>query len=203
MFGGADFSDFFENLFGSGRGFNGGRSHPRHPRDEEHPIQLTLDEAFHGTTRVLQWDDGRRVEARIPRGVDTGSRVRLSGQGSYQGDLYLIVDVLPHARFRREGDDLHLTTPVPLYTLILGGVMDVAGIDRSVLLTIPPETNNGRVFRLRNMGMPVLKQPDQRGNLYVTVQAELPRNLSEKERQLFEQLRDMRFPADQHQQRAS
>jgi curved DNA-binding protein len=207
MFGGAGFSDFFENLFGGGRAAGSTRSQPRRGRDLEHTVQITLEEAFQGTTRVLQWEDGRRIEARIPPGVATGSRIRLSGQGERsstggeQGDLYLTIEVLPHSRFRREGDDLYLTTTVDLYTAILGGEIEVVGIDRAVRLTIPPETNNGRVFRLRDKGMPQLRQPDQRGNLYITVQVQLPKNLSDEERRLFEQLRDIHIGANQSTQR--
>jgi len=205
IFGGGGFSDFFETLFGGGRPRTGGfgqqryyQPRPRRGQDAEHTVQISLEEAFHGTTRVLEWEGGRRIEAKIPRGVDTGSRIRLSGQGEpgqaggAAGDLYLRIEVLPHARFQREGDDLKLTTPVDLYTLLLGGQVEVAGLDRTVKLTVPPETNNGKVFRLTGLGMPRLRNPDQRGDLYVTVEAELPRRLSQEEKELVRQLQGMR-----------
>jgi curved DNA-binding protein len=207
MFGGAGggfgFSDFFDALFGGGfpgSGFSEQRSRqvrPRKGRDAEHSIDITLEEAFYGTIRALQWEDGRRIEARIPRGVKTGSRVRLQGQGGAgagggaAGDLYLQVRVLPHDHFERDGDDLHVTVPVDLYTALLGGQANVSTIDRTVSLTIPPETANGRVFRLRGLGMPKLRSPDERGDLYAAVEVQLPRNLSEREKELFEQLRKM------------
>jgi curved DNA-binding protein len=209
LFGGAGFSDFFENLFGREQTSPRSRSHSRRGRDREYSVQISLEEAFHGTTRVLQWENGRRIEARIPPGVDTGSRIRLSRQGhkgsvdGEQGNLYLIVEVLPHPHFRRESDDLYVTANSDLYTAILGGEIEVAGIDRTLRLTIPPETSNGRVFRMRGMGMPRLRQPDQRGNLYVTLQVVLPKNLSEEERRLFEQLRNIRLRAGQRKQEAS
>jgi curved DNA-binding protein len=185
MFGGAGggfgFSDFFDALFGSGFPGAGGsgqqrtyQARPRKGRDAEHSI-----------------------EARIPRGVKTGSRVRLQGQGGTgagggaAGDLYLQVRVLPHDRFERDGEDLHVTVPVDLYTALLGGQVNVSTIDRTVSLTIPPETANGRVFRLRGLGMPRLKNPDERGDLYAAVEVQLPRNLSEREKELFEQLRKL------------
>ena len=125
---------------------------------------------------MLAWEDGRKIEAKIPRGVKSGSRVRLKGQGERgvergePGDLYLKIEVQPHHRFERNADDLNLTVTVDLFTLLLGGPVTVSGIDRSVRLDIPAETANGRVFRLRGLGMPRLKNPAERGDLYVTVQ---------------------------------
>jgi len=209
--GGGGFSDFFEALFGMGgrggatrTGFGGsysgsnadfgdlfgdagGRAAAPSP-DQEHPIQITLEEAFQGTTRTLQWEGGRRLEARIPRGVRTGSRVRLSGQAGTgdgrAGDLYLKVEVLPHAVYERDGDNLRLTLPVDLFTVLLGGKVSVPALDKSVNLNIPAGTRNGKVFRLARLGMPKLRQPDERGDLYVTVAVELPRHLSDEEKRL-------------------
>ncbi|MDI6695752.1 MAG: J domain-containing protein [Anaerolineales bacterium] len=200
-FGGmGGFSDFFEMLFGNWggsarRSASGARS--TRGGDTEQPVQISLEDAYRGTTVSLQWEDGRRIEAKIPPGVKTGSRIRLSGQGragpgGQPGDLYLKVEVLPHPTFTREGDDLKITLPVDLYTALLGGEVKVPTLDRPVDLTIPPETANGKVFRLRGLGMPNLKNPQERGNLYVTVQVQLPRNLSQKEKELFRQLRDLR-----------
>lgn len=195
MFGSGGFSDFFENLFGGQQRYS---TRSRRGRDTEHTVQITLEEAFHGTTRAIQWEDGKRIEAKIPRGVQTGSRVRLKGQGGEgagggeQGDLYLVVDVLPHHHFIREGDDLRVDVSVDLYTAVLGGETTVNSIDKSVKLTIPSESNNGRTFRLRGLGMPRLKAPQTRGDLFVTIDVSIPQNLSDEERQLFEQLRDIR-----------
>jgi len=147
---------------------------------------------------VLTWEDGRRIEAKIPPGVKTGSKVRLRGQGEpgvaggEPGDLFLKIEVLPHPIFKREGDDLKKKISVDLYDAILGGEVDVSSIDKTVKLRIPPGTNNGKVLRLRGLGMPKLKNPKQRGDLYVTVDVKLPRNLSEREKQLFEELRNLR-----------
>ena len=198
------FSDFFEVLFGNlgqrGSGISGREQVTRSQRgrDNEQTVQISLEDAFRGTTVSLQWEDGRRIEAKIPAGVRTGSRVRLSGQGAsggrggQVGDLYLKIEVQPHAVFQREGDDLKATIPVDLYTALLGGKVNVATLDRSVELTIPPETSNGRVFRLRGLGMPNLRKPDQRGDLYASVQVELPRKLSAEEHKLFQKLRELR-----------
>lgn len=206
MFGGAGgFSDFFETLFGNmGRpsGFSsGGRGQTavRRGQDIEHTIQVTLLEALQGSTRQLKWDDGRTLSAKIPPGVKTGSRIRLSGQGqpgmggAAAGDLYLTVEVLPDATYERDEDNLRLTLPIDLYTAVLGGTAEVASLDRKVNLTIPPETANGKVFLLRGLGMPKLKNPSERGDLLVTVQVTLPTQLTPQEKALFQQLRDQRM----------
>ena len=194
MFGGGlgGFSDFFETLFG---GMAGGRTSPRsrrsyrpqdlqRTRDVEHPVEITLEEAFHGTTRLLTFEDGRRIEATIPPGVKTGSKVRLSGQGtSGGGDLYLKISVKPHAKFTRDEDDLKIDHPVDLFTALLGGETQVSTVDKTVSLTIPAETDSGKTFRLRGLGMPKLGKLSKRGDLYVTVQIQLPKNLTEDQKQ--------------------
>lgn len=210
MFGGGlgGFSDFFETLFGgsmrgrsSGFGFGTDRqartsttTRTRRKYDSEHKLQITLEEAFNGATRTLQFEDGRKIEAKIPRGVHTGSKVRLSGQGGRAyggeaGDLYLHIEVLPHALFQRDGDDLRINLPVDLYTLLLGGAADVPTLEKPVKLTIPPETANGKLFRLRGLGMPNLRNPEQRGDLYARVEVQLPARLSAEEKELFSRLR--------------
>jgi len=205
MFGGGlgGFSDFFETLFGNLGRQSGGTSQPRGARavrgqDAEQTVQISLEDAFRGTTLGLEWEGGRRIEAKIPPGVKTGSRIRLTGQGptgragGQAGDLYLKVEVLPHPSFTRDGDDLKISVPVDLYCALLGGKIQVPTLEKSVELTIPPETANGKVFRLRSLGMPNLKNPQERGNLYVTVQVQLPRDLSQQERELFQKLRELR-----------
>lgn len=202
------FSDFFETLFGGLGRQPGGRSAAARQaagrslrgQDAEQKVQITLEDAFRGTAVSLQYEDGRRIEAKIPPGVKTGSRIRLSGQGGpgpsggQAGDLYLIVEVGPHPTFTRDGDDLRVNVPVDLYTAVLGGNVSVPTLERPVELTIPPETANGRVFRLRGLGMPRLKNSQERGNLYATVQVQTPKNLSAKEKELFQELRQLRVP---------
>ena len=208
MFGGrAGFSDFFETLFGGqpsrrprgqGEPAYDYQPRPRRGQDIEHTVQITLAEAFYGTNQVLEFEGGHRIEAKIPRGVTTGSRVRLKGQGapgiagSQAGDLYLKIEVLPDSRFQREGGDLRTTVPVDLFTLLLGGKAQVPGIDRTVKLDIPAETASDKTFRLRGLGMPSLKNPDQRGDLYATLKATLPQNMSQKEKDLLQQWQEIR-----------
>lgn len=213
MGGSGGFSDFFETLFG-GMGharpsgtraagfedFLGGDFSQRanRGRDSEHVIQVSLEEAFHGSTRVLQWEDGRKIESKIPRGVKTGSKIRLRGQGEkgggggQTGDLFLRVEVSPHDIYQREGDNLKVTVAVDLYTVMLGGETEVRALDKSVKLSIPPETVNGKVFRLRGLGMPKLKDPESRGDLFAKVEINLPDHLSDEEKRLFQELRGLR-----------
>jgi len=196
------FSDFFRAIFG------GVGSRPRttawwttrraqRGRDYEQPVQITLEEAFHGTTRMLQVN-GRRLEVKIPPGVKTGSRIRLAGEGGVgfgggpRGDLYLRIEVLPHPTFERKDDDLYCEIPVDLYVAILGGEVRVPTLSGAVLLKIPPETQSGRTFRLQGQGMPHLRNPSRRGDLYVKVKVVLPQNLSPRERELFRELARLR-----------
>lgn len=140
----------------------------------------------------------RTIEVNIPKGVQTRSRVRVAGQGGAganggpNGDVYLRIEVAPDSRFERNGAELRTTVEVPLYTAILGGEVIVPTIDSRVALSIPKETQSGRRFRLRGKGMPKLGKPDERGDLVVTTEIVVPQHLSDKERSLFEQLRDLR-----------
>jgi len=187
------FSDFFESIF---RGMGGPRTRQRmrtRGQDYEQSVEITLEEALRGSTRVLQ-RDGQQLEVKIPSGVKTGSRVRMAGQGGRgirggpRGDLYLKVKVLPHPDFERKEDDLYRDVDVDLYTAVLAGEVRVPTLDGGVMLKIPSETSGGRVFRLRGKGMPKLRSPQQRGDLYVTVRIQIPRNLSAREKDLFSEL---------------
>ncbi|MBP7032463.1 MAG: J domain-containing protein [Chloroflexi bacterium] len=205
MLGGmGGFSDFFETLFGGfGMGGftpqasrqSGSRSARRSPanpsRDVVHEVEITLEEAYSGTKRLLQLDGGKRIEASIPPGVDTGSRVRLSGQAA-GADLYLRIVVLPHALFTRKGNDLYARVPVDFYTAVLGGEVGVPTLTNAVRLTIPENTDSGKVFRLKELGMPSLKNPKTRGNLYATVEIHLPQHLTPAEKDKVRELKNMR-----------
>lgn len=139
----------------------------------------------------------RTINVKIPPGVDEGSRIRVGGEGgpgiggAQRGDLILIVHVLQGAGYERKGDDLYTSVPVDLYTLLLGGKARVTLPDgRTIALNVPAETQNGRVFRLSGQGAPQLRNPQQRGDLYVTLQATLPTNLTPNQRELVQALRD-------------
>jgi DnaJ-class molecular chaperone len=208
LFGNEDpFSDFFHAFFsgggepqGRGRGGRAGARAPRarQGRDVEHPIDLTLEDAYRGTTRRLSLKhDGhaRTVDVRIPAGVGEGSRVRVSGEGEQgsaggvSGDLYLRIHLTPDSRFERKGQDLHARVRVPVTTAVLGGEAEVPFLGGKPLrLRIPAGTQNGQVFRLKGKGMPVVGKPDEFGDLYATVEADLPRHLTPEERAHYEAL---------------
>lgn len=203
-----DSSDIFEEIFGGGGGFGRRRAGRRGApaampgQDIEQPVDVTLEEAFHGTTRILQMTDAsgrpRRIEVKVPPGVKTGSRVRIAGEGTpgfgggARGDLWLVITVLDHPVFKREGNDLHVEIPVPLVDAMLGGEAQVPTVTGGKLaLKIPPETQNGKVFRLSGQGTPRLGGTG-RGDLYAKVKVVLPAPLTTRERELFQELRALR-----------
>lgn len=195
------YSDFFGDLFGSA-GTRAGNI-PIKGSDLDAEVSVSLEDAFQGSSVTFSLTDPagaiRRIEAAIPRGVREGSRVRLAGQGNPgrnggpPGDIYLVIKVAPHERFRREGDDLRVEAAVNLTTCMLGGEAHVRTLKGSRLaVRIPPETQNGTAIRLRGQGMPRLKQPTTAGDLYVTVRVVLPTKLSAEERALFTRLAELR-----------
>jgi curved DNA-binding protein len=205
MFGDSDpFSDFFHTFFGGGMGAEEpgprrgrGRRAARQGRDVEQEIELSLEDAFHGTTRRLSIKhDGhaRTVDVRIPAGVTDGSRVRLAGEGEIgaggakSGDLYLRIRLAQHPHFERKGKDLYTRVPVPLTTAVLGGEADVPTLGgRTLRLKVPSVTQNGQTFRLKGHGMPATA-PKEPGDLYATVEVQLPRTLTPEQRGHFEAL---------------
>jgi curved DNA-binding protein len=201
--GGGGFSSFFDSLFGGGGGARGGRggrtrgmgfdpeTMAARPARQEVDAAVTLEEAFSGTTRTMQLEDGTRLEVNIPRGVHTGSKVRMKG-ASGQTDIVLKIEVLAHNQFTRDGDNLRVIVPVDLYTALLGGETQVPTLERPVALTVPAGSQNGKTFRLRGLGMPHLKNPDQRGDLLAEVSVQLPAHLNAREKALFEELRKLR-----------
>lgn len=187
-------ASFFEDLLG-GRGFGRGATAPPRRSRFEQPVSISLEEAFRGTTRVIHLPagargDSRRLEVTIPAGADSGSRIRVRPDELGGDEVNLVVSVAAHPRFERRGADLHAKVDVPLLDAVLGGEVKVPTLTEPVILTIPPETQNGRSFRLAGKGMPRLGLPQSHGSLYATVQVTIPTRLSEKERELFRQLRD-------------
>lgn len=196
LFGGAGgFSDFFNTLFGGGGASTTFRNRVQMRGDDlDQPLEITLEEAYAGTERTLV-KDGRRVRVSIPRGARTGTRVRIKGEGGPgqpPGDLYLVVKVRPHERFERDGDDLWLDMPIDLYTAVLGGEARIHTLDSEVVLTIPPETQAGKTFRLSGRGMPRLREPNTFGDLYARAVVKIPTHLSDRERALFQELAALR-----------
>jgi len=200
LFGGG-FSDFFTSIFGGGmagtqRGQRTHRTTMRKPAPVEHPVQISLIEAYKGTERIIQIGE-RRLNVKIPAGAATGTKVRVANQGpadasGQQSDLFLVIDVQPDGRYERKGDDLYTDVNVDLYTAVLGGQETVKTPAGDVVLTIPPGTQPGQSFRLSGRGMPNLRSPSTFGNLFARAKVKLPRHLSDEQRRLFEQLKGIK-----------
>ncbi len=192
-----DGGSFFEGMGGDlFDGLFGGRVRDIPWRKIEHPVSVTLEEAYAGTTRLLgvPFESGgtQKLEVKIPPGVDTGSRVNVAYDNGRSGGVSLKVTVLPHSRFQREGANLRAEIDVSLVDAVLGGTVSVDTLKGRVELTIPPETQNGQSFRLGGQGMPHLNDPARFGDLFVKARVVVPKNLDEEERRLFRQLRDLR-----------
>ena len=197
LFGGdpGGFSDFFRTLFGRGAEAAGAGTRTRtrqQPQGYQQDLEITLDEAFQGTTRLLQ-TDGKQKQVRIPAGVRTGSKVRVAGAGPNGLDLYLIVNVKEDPRFERRGNDLHTAATVNVFTAILGGEADVETLSGKIKLNVPAGTQPEQVFRLAGRGMPSLKNKDEKGDLYVRLKVQIPKYLSEKQRELLDEASRLKF----------
>ncbi len=209
MFGEGDpFSDFFHTFFGGATGGQGddsrrgrGRTRGARPgRDVEQELELTLDDAYRGTLRrlAIKYDGhARTVDVRIPAGVGDSSRVRVAGEGEMgsggakAGDLYLRVRLTPHPTFERRGKDLYTKVQIPLTTAVLGGEAEVPTLaGKSLRLKVPGTTQNGQTFRLKGHGMPTTNRPDS-GDLYATVEVQLPKTLTPDQRTHFEALAEL------------
>ncbi len=196
------FSDLLNTIFGDG-GRPRNESRQRRKKsirggDVEVPVQITLEESYHGTTRkISNGERGHQFTAHIPRGSQDGTKVRFAGQGKHgfaggaHGDLYVVVSIEPHPIFEYEGDDLYMDLKLDLYTAVLGGETRIATLGGDVILRIPPGTQSGHRIRLNDKGLPRLRNPDQYGDLYVRPLIQIPTELSEAEQQLFEELRTL------------
>lgn len=223
----ADLGSIFNELFRGTRGKTYHRqARSRQGQDIDHPVEVTLEEAYHGSTRILGIEANepcsgcqgtgliqgvpcsacrgsgvvprlKRLEVKIPPGVRDGSRVRIAGKGGQgyggaaNGDLYLVVSVKPHSQFQRSGDNLHVEIGIPLTVAVLGGEIKVPTLKGKLELKIPPETQNGRAFRLSRQGMPHLGKSSY-GDLLARVNVVLPTKLSDREKELFKQLSELR-----------
>lgn len=185
--GGASLSDLLGGL--GGLRDLGGMGERMRPQPAEIPVDITLEEADAGTTRRISLPSGRRLEVKIPPGIADGGRVHVAAGNESGGEFNLVVSVLSHQRFERRGADLHTSVDVPLLDAVLGGSAQVKTLRGQIELTLPPETQNGRRFRLAGQGMARLNDRDRRGDLYATVNVQLPSNLTDGQRGLFEQMR--------------
>jgi curved DNA-binding protein len=201
-FGGTGFSDFFEQMFGArrGGGFRSGGFDPGPQRggDIEADILVTLEEAFHGSTRQISFRRGDSPETqtytvKIPKGVREGQRIRLAGQGSAgaaggsAGDLFLRIKLQKHPDYDVEGSDLYREIPVPAWKCVLGGEAEIQTLSGRGKLKIPAGSQDGQKLRLGGKGLP--KSDGSSGDLFVVISVKLPTRVSDKERALWEQLR--------------
>ncbi len=191
--GGEQFSDFFESIFGS-EGFRSQRTQSSfRGQDYEAVCEISLEEAYAGTSRQMEVN-GEKLQVKLKPGTKGGQVLRIKEKGApgynkgKRGDIYLKVLVQEHSHFTVKENDLHSNTPVDLYTAILGGQTLVRTLKGTIKINIPKYTDNGKVLRLKGLGMPVYGSEPQFGDLYVKVQVQLPKNLSEKEISLFQEL---------------
>jgi curved DNA-binding protein len=200
--GGATFEDILASMgldangrstAGGARSSASGRSTAAAPRPSAEAIaEITLDEAYHGTTRLVEVD-GKRLEVTIPKGADTGTRIRFTGKAPGGGDLYVVVRLQKDRTFTRRGADLERDVSLTLQEALLGGDVHVRTPKGRVLLKIPAGTQPGRTFRLTGQGMPRFKA-DGHGDLYVKARVVIPTDLSSEARTAAE-----RFLALAHQ----
>lgn len=210
MFGGAGgggFSDFFEQFFGGSGGAAGfgGQRTGRAPQGQDYQaeMEISLQEAYDGTARLLNVN-GQQLRIKTKPGVTDGQTLRINGKGGpsagggANGDLYINIRVLPVPRFERKGDDLYTALPVDMFTAILGGDAQVHTLSGQLKLKIPAGTQSGKTLRLRGKGMPQYGKADQYGDLYVKIEVALPTNLTDEEKDLLQQLREMQAARTTH-----
>lgn len=194
-FGDQDFSSFFESMFGQG----GGRQRQTKFRGQDYQAQLQLNlEAAMATHQQVLTVNGKNIRITIPAGVENGQVIKLAGYGAPgvnggpAGDLYITFNITAHPVYKRLGNDLYMTATIDLYTALLGGNVTIDTLSGKVKLTVVPETQSGTKIRLKGKGFPVYKKDGQHGDLYVTYTVQLPVNLSDKEKALFTELKNLK-----------
>lgn len=187
----SQFSDFFESMFGSRRG--GGHQAMFKGQDFNAELKISLRDA--ATTHPQSFTvNGKNVRITIHAGIADGQKIKLKGYGGEganggpAGDLYLTIHIADDPQFRREGNDLYINYDLDLYTAVLGGEVTLPTLDSQVKLKIKPETQNGTKVRLKGKGFPVYKKEGQHGDLYVTYNIKIPTQLTERQKELFQQL---------------
>jgi curved DNA-binding protein len=192
-FGGGDFSDFFQQMFGGGGGGRSSRQARYRGQDFNAELHLNLKDVSESHKQTLTVNS-KNIRITIPAGVENGQTIKIAGHGGPgmnggpAGDLYITFVIAPDPNFRRDGANLYTTVKLDLYTAILGGEATIDTLTGKVKLKVAPETQNGTTIRLKGKGMPVYKKEGQSGDLLVTYDIQLPRNLTEKQKQLFTEL---------------
>lgn len=198
--GGSPFSSFFETIFGGGDPFAGrrGQAYQQQTRtrrqtrkqDAEARMDVSLQDVMQGTEKQFQIN-GQTMKVKIPAGIESGKRLKLKDRGP-SGDLYLKINVIEPDGFKRKGSHIYQTVPLDVYTAMLGGDITVQTLEGKVKLNIPPETPNGKIFRLKGRGVPEFKKPANRGDYFIKMELSLPENLSTKEKELIQKLAALR-----------
>ncbi|WP_276374542.1 J domain-containing protein [Chryseolinea sp. H1M3-3] len=194
--GGSGFSDFFEQFFGRGAAGGGRQSRQSGTfkgQDYQTEMEITLEEAYHGASRLIQLED-EKLRITTKPGAYDDQRLRIKGKGGKgskgnHGDLYVRIHVTPHPRYVRKGDDLYATHSIDLFTAVLGGSTIVDTLSGQVKVKIAPGTQSGKTIRIKGKGMPVYGDANIFGDLYVQLQIHIPESLTDKQRELFEQLK--------------
>jgi curved DNA-binding protein len=195
-FGGDDFSDFFQSMFGQGGGSAHGRETKYRGQDYNAELELTLKEVAETHKQALTVN-GKNIRLTIPAGVENGQTIKIAGHGAPgvnggpAGDLYIKFSIADDPRFKRDGNNLLATVKLDLYTAVLGGEVTVDTLNGKVKIKVKHETQNGTKVKLKGKGMPVYKKDDEFGDLYITYDIQIPVNLTEKQKKLFEELREM------------
>lgn len=186
--GGGSFRDMFADLFNNART---ARPAAQPGRDIEYSLSISFEQAMEGLTATVTVPGGpgqpsESIKVKIPAGVDTGSKVRMAGKGqpgtngAPPGDLYIVTNVGEHPFFTRKGDNLYCTIPIGVAEAALGAKIEVPTVGGKAQLRIPPGTQSGQKFRLREKGFPVLRSPGMRGDQFVEVRIVLPKVISEE-----------------------
>lgn len=193
--GGGGFSDFFESIFGGGGFSNSGRrtNRPAKGHDFQTEMDISLEEAFHGGPKQISLN-GQLLKLSLQPGIREGQVIRLKGKGAEgingggNGDLLIQIHIAKHHRYEAKGNDLYFDQPVDIYKAVLGGKIPVQLIDKQIMMDIPAGTDSDKKFRMKGMGMRLFEKPDERGDAYVRIQIKVPKTLTAREKELFEQL---------------
>lgn len=194
---GSGVSEFFEKIFGGAFSQKTSEIFAKKGQDINATLEVTLEEAFHGTTKTLDINN-QKIALKIKPGIADGQLLKVSGKGfpgkrgGPNGDLLITISIHPHPVFERRGDDLYTTIVIDLYKAILGGTSQIDVFGSKIKIKINPGTQPGKQLLLKNQGMPKYNNPQARGNLYVTIQIKLPENLNASEIELFKQLKALR-----------
>jgi len=194
-FGGEDFSDFFQSMFGQGgRSSGNGRQAKFRGQDLNAELHLNLKDIAESQKQTLTVN-GKNIRLTIPAGIENGQTIKIAGHGGPganggpAGDLYITFSITDDPRFMRNGSDLYAATKLDLYTAILGGEVTIDTLNGKVKIKVKPETQNGTKVKLKGKGMPVYKKEGEFGDLYVTYDIQIPINLTDEQKKLFEELR--------------